>query len=360
MYTGRLEAVNSVDVRSRVGGYLESVHFKEGDIVKQGDLLFIIDPRPYKAELERVQGLLATAEAKLSLSNIELARAKQLLEQKAYSQETYDQKLGAQLQAQGSLESARAAVEAAMLNLEFTRVKAPISGKISRVNITEGNLIDGGSSQSTLLTTIVSLDPIYCYFTVDERSHLQHVRLLQQGKIPPVKFPIWFSLSDEQGFPHRATIDFVDNRIDPNTATLNVRAIVPNPNMTLMPGLFVRVRVPASGIQQVLLVPDEIIMSDQAQKMVYVVGQDNVVGRRNVETGPLEQGLRVIRGGISQNDLVIINGIQRARPGQPVDPRQGSVEFKAEELIPQELRDLFKNFSEKTTAENNNSPARKQ
>ena len=232
----------------------------------------------------------------------------------------------------------------AQLNLEFTQIKAPINGRIGRVNVTQGNLIDGGSSQSTLLTTIMSLDPIYCYFTVDERAHLRWVRMLQEGKIPRgVKFPIWFGLADETGFPHHGSIDFVDNQLDPNTATLNIRALVPNPDLTFMPGLFVRVRVPASAIFRVLLVPDEIIESDQAQKIVYVINGEHIVAARNIKIGSLVQGFRIIKEGLSPEDNVIINGIQRVRPGQRVNPQESKIELKSKEVIPKEVRELLEN-----------------
>ena len=348
-FTGRLEATNVVNVRARVSGYLESIHFKEGNIVKQGDLLFVIDPRPYTAELERAQGQLATAEATQKLAGIELDRARTLLKQQAYSQETYDQRVAAELQAQGNVDAAKATVTSAQLNLEFTQIKAPINGRIGRVNVTQGNLIDGGSSQSTLLTTIMSLDPIYCYFTVDERAHLRWVRMLQEGKIPRgVKFPIWFGLADETGFPHHGSIDFVDNQLDPNTATLNIRALVPNPDLTFMPGLFVRVRVPASAIFRVLLVPDEIIESDQAQKIVYVINGEHIVAARNIKIGSLVQGFRIIKEGLSPEDNVIINGIQRVRPGQRVDPQESKIELKSKEVIPKEVRELLENHEAKS------------
>ena len=250
-YTGRLKALKTVDVRARVGGYLESIHFKDGAIVKKADLLFVIDPRPYQAAFDQAQGQLASAEGKLKLEDWVLTRDKQLLAERAISQETYNQQLATERQAAGDVDAAKAAAESARLNLEFTQVKAPISGKISESQVDEGNLISGGTAQSTLLTTIVSLDPIYCYFNVDERTHLKYVRLLQEGKLPHshgAKFPAWVGLADETGFPHQGYIDFVDNRLDPNTDTITVRAVIPNPNLTLIPGLFTRVRVAGSGI----------------------------------------------------------------------------------------------------------------
>lgn len=210
-YTGRFEAVKTVEVRARVSGYLDSVHFKEGAVVEKDDLLFVIDPRPYKAALDQAEGQLASAEGKLKLEDWQLSRAKQLLAERAYSQETYNEQLANERQAAGDVAAAKAAVDGARLNLEFTQVKAPITGKISRIDVTEGNLISGGTAQSTLLTTIVSLDPIYCYFSVDERTHLKYVRLLQEGKLPHshgAKFPAWVGLADEAGFPHEGYIDF--------------------------------------------------------------------------------------------------------------------------------------------------------
>ena len=344
-YSGRLEAVKTVDVRARVSGYIDSVHFKEGSIVKKDDLLFVIDPRPFKAALDQAQGQLASAKAKHQLAVWELTRAKSLLEQKAYSQETYDQDLATERQAAGDVEAAKAAVEAARLNLEFTQVKAPISGKIGRIDVTEGNLISGGTAQSTLLTTIVSLDPIYCYFDVNERSHLKYVRLLQEGKLPShprgVEFPAWIGLADEKGFPHQGYIDFVDNRLDPNTDTIRVRAVVPNPHLTMSPGLFARVRVAGSAIMKAVLVPDAAIMSDQSQKIVYTVSKKNIVKRKEVKLGQVEEGLRVIRSGLSTDDLVVINGLQRVRPGVVARPQEEKIAAKSEELVPKALKDFF-------------------
>lgn len=344
-HTGRLEALKTVEVRARVSGYIDSVDFKDGSIVKKGDLLYVIDPRPYKAALDQAQGQLATAEAKHKLAAWELDRAKRLLEQKAYSQETYDQDLATERQAAGDVEAATAAVEAARLNLEFTQVKAPISGKISENMVDEGNLISGGTAQSTLLTTIVSLDPIYCYFDVDERAHLKYVRLLQEGKLPrshAVKFPAWIGLADETGYPHQGYVDFVNNVLDPNTDTIRVRAVIPNPNLTLIPGLFARVRVAGSNIMKAVLIPDEAIMSDQAQKIVYIVDNKNIVERREVRLGQLEEGLRVILSGLNPDDLVVINGIQRVRPGMVANPQKGEIRIREKELIPKELEDFFK------------------
>jgi membrane fusion protein, multidrug efflux system len=343
-FTGRLEGVKTVNVRARVSGYLDSVHFEDGSIVKKGDLLYVIDPRPYKAALDQAIGQLASAKAKHQIAAWELTRAKKLLSQQAYSQETYAKDLATERQAEGDMEAAQAAVEAAKLNLEFTDVKAPITGKISYNLVDKGNLISGGTSQSTLLTTIVSLDPIYCYFDVDERAHLRYVRLLQSGKLPhsqKVKFPAWIGLADETGFPHEGYIDFVDNHLDPSTDTIHVRAVIPNPHLILTPGLFARVRVAGSAIMKVVLIPDEAIMSDQDQKIVYTVDNKNVVGRRKLKIGHLEKGLRVIVSGLSPKDLVVVKGVQRVRPGVVASPQKEKITIKPKELIPKALEKFF-------------------
>lgn len=224
-------------------------------------------------------------------------------------------------------------------------MKAPISGKIGEAEVDVGNLISGGSAQSTLLTTIVSLDPIYCYFNVDERTHLKYVRLLQEGKFPRshgARFPAWVGLADEVGYPHEGYIDFVNNLLDPNTDTITVRAVIPNPHLTLIPGLFARVKVAGSGIIKAILIPDEAIMSDQSQKIVYTVNKKNVVERKQVDLGQLQAGLRVILKGLNPDDSVIIKGIQRVQPGQIASPQQGKISVKSKELIPKALEEFFK------------------
>ena len=240
-YTGRLEAIDSVEVRARVSGYLQSIHFKDGAMVNPGSLLFVIDPCPYQAVLERAKAQVTQAQARLALASARLKRAQWLLERNAASQEDYDTQLGEQRQAAADLEAAKAGVEAACLDVEFTEVKAPISGRISRNFVSEGNLINGGTAQSSLLTRIVSLDPIYCYLDADERAYLKYVRLDRTGQRPSsreVKNPIYLALADEEGFPHKGHIDFVDNRIDPSTGTMRGRAVFPNPDLVLTPGLF--------------------------------------------------------------------------------------------------------------------------
>jgi RND family efflux transporter MFP subunit len=324
-YTGRLEAVESVEVRARVNGYLQSVHFTEGAIVKKGALLFVIDPRPYQAELSRAQAGLAQAMARFERTQKDFARAQQLVKSRAMSQEEVDTRSSDQREAQESVQAARAAVDAVRLNVEFTQVKAPISGRISRHLVTEGNLINGGTGNATLLTTIVSLDPIYGYFDVDERSYLKYTRLWRNGTNSGSrngKTPVYLGLANETGFPHQGHLDFIDNRLDPNTGTMTGRAIFPNSDLALVPGLFARTRLPGSGKYEALLIPDEAIGSDQTQRFAFVVNDQSTVEYRKVELGPIIDGLRVIRNGLKPGDWVIVNGVQRVRPGAKVDPQQ--------------------------------------
>ena len=336
-YTGRLEATENVEVRARVSGYLESVHFKDGAIVKKGELLFVIDPRPYQAEVDRVVAELQLAQARLELAKSDYARAQKLLQFRAISQEEADTRAATERQAQESVEAGRAAVKAVKLNVEFTRVTAPISGRISRRLVTEGNLINGGSAESTLLTTIVSIDPIYVYFEADERSYLKYVRLSQNGKRPSsrdARNPIYLALADEKGFPRRGYIDFVDNRLDSKTGTMTGRAVFSNSDLALTPGLFARVRLQGSLRYDALLVPDEAIGSDQAQKFVFVMNEDNTIERRTVQLGPLVHGFRVVAEGLKPEDWLIVNGLQRARSGLRVTPE------KHEVLVPETVNFL--------------------
>jgi len=322
-YTGRLEAMESVEVRARVNGYLQSIHFKNGTTVKQGDLLFVIDPRPYQAELERAKAEVALANARLERTGKDLARAQMLVRSRAVSEEEVDTRVSDQRQAQETVQAARAMVNAAQLNVEFTQVRAPISGRISRNLVSVGNLINGGSTQSTLLTTIVSLDPIYCYFEADERSYLKGIRQLRNGDRTngrASRQPVYVALADEENFPHQGSIDFVDNRLDQNTGTITARAVLPNSDLLLAPGLFARVRIPAGDKYKALMLPPEAVGSDLSQQFVFVVDEQNLVQYRKVTPGPIIDGLRVIRDGLQPDDWVIVKGAQRAKTGAKVDP----------------------------------------
>jgi len=322
-YTGRLEAMESVEVRARVNGYLQSIHFKNGVSVKQGDLLFVIDPRPYQAELERAKADLGLATARFERTGKDLVRAQMLVRSRAVSEEEVDTKISDQRQAQESVQAARAMVNAAQLNIDFTQVRAPISGRISRNFVSVGNLINGGTTQSTLLTTIVSLDPIYCYFEADERAYLKGMRQSRNGDRTngrAGKQPVYVGLADEEAFPHQGYIDFVDNRLDQNTGTITGRAVLPNPDLLLVPGLFARVRIPAGGKYKALMLPPEAVGSDLSQQFVFVVDHQNLAQYRKVAMGPIIDGLRIIRDGLQPDDWVIVKGVQRAKTGAKVDP----------------------------------------
>jgi multidrug efflux system membrane fusion protein len=334
-YTGRLEAVDTVDVRARVNGYLESIHFKDGQTVKAGDLLFVIDPRPYQAELDKAEAELRLAKAKLSLAENDLRRAKHLVSARAISEEEADTKASDEQVARATVEQAQAVVNAAKLNVEFTQVRAPISGLISRKNVTVGNLINGGTG-GTLLTTIVSLDPIYCYFEADEQSYLRYTHLEQEGMLPDPRHaqnPAYMELSNETGYPHKGYVDFIDNRLDPNTGTIRGRGVFPNPGNVLTPGLFARMKITGSGQYEALLVPDEAVGSDQSQKYVMVVNSENTVEYRQVTLGPRVNGLRVIRQGVSPDDRIIVKGLQRAMPGAKVSPAEEAIVFKEKNFL---------------------------
>lgn len=323
-YTARLEAIDSVEVRARVSGYLESVKFTDGATVKEGDVLFVVDPRPYVAVLRRAEAELALAKARLDLADKRFDRASKLVARNAISQEEADTRAAEARQAAAAVQSAAAALEAAHLDVEFTEVRAPVSGRVGRKLVTEGNLINGGSgTQGTLLTTIVSLDPLYVYFEVDEQSALKYARLAQQGKRPSSRDqrnPVQVGFADEEGFPHSGYMDFVDNRLDPDTGTIIGRAVIDNPDLQWSPGLFARLRLIGSGDYPALLIPDEAIGTDQSRKFVYVVDAGDVAQYRVVDIGPIVDGLRVVRSGLDAGERVIVGGVQRARPGQPVDP----------------------------------------
>ena len=328
-FTARLDAVDSVEIRPRVGGYLESVNFQEGALVHKGDLLFSIDHRPYTAVLRRAEADRALANSRLELARKNNARAANLLASHAISKEESDIRESNLHQAEASLQETEAAVEAAKLDVEFTQVTAPVSGRVGRKLVSEGNLITGGvGSQGTLLTTLVSLDPIYVYFEADEGSFLKYTRLAREGQRPSsreFKNPVHVGLADEQGFPREGAMDFVDNQVDRGTGTVLGRALLPNPDLTLLPGLFARLRLPGSGQYRATLLPDEAIGSDQSQKYVFVVDKDSKTQYRPVKIGPLVDGLRVVREGVAPEDWVVVAGLQRARPGLAVDAQRDTV-----------------------------------
>ncbi len=327
-YTGRLAAVESVEVRARVNGYLESVHFRHGAIVQKDDLLFVIDPRPYQATLDEGKAELTRARVKLQLAENDLERANRLFKSRAISEEELDSRTQGKREAVAALQAAEAAVESAKLDVEFTHVRAPISGRISRPLVTKGNLVSGGTAGSTRLTTIVSLDPIHFYFTADERAFLRYVRLDRDGGRPSSQDnpnPVRLKLADENDFVHQGHMDFVDNQIDQSTGTMQGRAMFENPDYLLVPGMFAEIKVLGEGPYEALLVPDAAIGADQSQRFVYVVDEKNIAQRKPIVLGRLVGDLRVIREGLDANDHIVIDGIQSVRPGTAVTPQAGEI-----------------------------------
>ena len=327
-YVGRFQAVDHVDVRARVSGYLQSIDFEDGDLVDEGEVLFVIDPRPFHIAVEQARATLEQAETRLTLAEQELERAQPLLARGNISQSAFDERVQEQQEGQASVRLAEANLNAALLDLEFTNVRAPISGRVSRNLVSVGNLVTGSSVNATALTTIVSIDPIHFYFDVSEADHLKYIRLARSGDRPSSREnpnPVELALMDEDEFTHEGRMDFVDNVIDFDSGTVTGRAILPNPDQVFVPGMFARVRLIGSGRYDALLVPETAIGTDQSRRFVYVVDADNIAHLRAVELGPLLDELRVIRDGLAPDDLVIINGVQRARPGAPVTPEQGQI-----------------------------------
>jgi membrane fusion protein, multidrug efflux system len=325
-FTGRTAAVNLVNVTARVSGYIVSIPFKEGDTVHKGDLLYQIDPRPYQDAYDQAVGQLKQAQANQQLQDVTFERQQRLQQNNVISKEECDTALSNKGQAAAQVISAQAAVNAAKLNLEFTRVISPIDGRVSRQLVNIGNLVQADSTQ---LTSIVSVDPVYAYFSMDELAALTYQRLVRDGKLPSTgdgKAPVYLQLQDETGFPHEGTINFSDNTFDSSTGTLLIRASFPNSDGFLKPGNFVRVRVAASPRYQALLVADRAIGSDQDQSFVYVVDAKNIAQLRHITTGQLADGLRVVKSGLEPDDVVIINGILKVRPNNPVKPEAGSME----------------------------------
>jgi RND family efflux transporter MFP subunit len=327
-FTGRFEAVQEVQVRARVGGFVNSVEFKDGAIVRAGDLLYTIDPRPFEAVVLQVEGQLADARAKEELAKRDLERGLTLVQTSAVSEQVVDQRRQSLQAAHAAETQAEGALKAAQLNVEFTHVVAPITGRVSRHLVTPGNLVLGSEGGATLLTSIVSLDPIYIYFDVDEATYLKNSRLWFEGKRPSSRDtsnPVQVTLTGETKPSHEGNMDFLDNRLDVSTGTLRSRAIIPNHDLSILPGQFGRVRLIGSSPYQALLLPDTAIAIDQSRKIVFVVKDDDTVEARAVELGPLDEGLRVVRTGLKPEDRVIIDGIQRARVGGKVAPKNTDI-----------------------------------
>jgi multidrug efflux system membrane fusion protein len=315
-FTGRLEAVEAVDIRPRVSGFIESVEFEEGARIQAGDLLFQIDPRPFQAQVDRLIAEQKRAQAQLDLARTNHARARRLLEQNATSREQFDSVATLEATASAELGAVGAALEAAQLDLEFTRVTSPIDGRVSRALITTGNLVDG----SSLLTTVVSDDPIYAAFDADEPAYLRYAGLARGGASAEPANRVFVGLIDEQGYPHEGRLDFVDNRVDPDSGTIRGRAVLDNPDERFTPGLFVRIKLVGRGSYPAALVDDRAIGTDLGRRFVLVLDDQNLVQYRAVETGRLVDGLRIVRSGLEAGDVIVVNGLQRVRPGTPVSP----------------------------------------
>ena len=333
-FTGQFEARESVEVRARVSGYLESVNFTDGQIVKKGDLLFVIEPRPFDLALETSKAQLAQTEAQVQLAQQQLDRTAQLRKNDYATKETYDERVSQLAIATASRDAASAAVNQAQLNLDYTRVTAPVSGRMGRHEVSVGNLVMGGTTgNTTLLTTIVSLDPIWLVVNVSEGDGMTYKRLVQRGEIKSPRdnaVEVQGQLMDEKTWTLKGAIDFVDNQYDRSSGTIRVRASFPNPNLFITPGQFGRVRVPMSQLHPTLLVPDAAVVTDQSVKMLFTVSPDGTVVPKPVELGPVTDGnLRVIRTGITADDLVIISGLLRARPGAKVTPEETKIDAPA-------------------------------
>ena len=324
-FTGRTEPVESVEVRPRVSGYIQDVRFQSGQLVKKGDVLFVIDPRWHQADFDRLEAEAERAKVQLENARREADRSPQLLENKAISTEEADARVARFQEANAALAAAEAARDYAKLDLEYTQVRAPIDGRVSRALLTEGNYVSGVSGATTLLTTIVSVDPVYVYADIDEDTLLKFNALAHSGKIETNnngQTPIELQLADEKDFPHLGYVESFDNRLDRSTGSILLRAVFPNNDGRIVPGLFARIRVPLSERHPVLLVADSAIGTDQAQKYVLTVTATNTVAYRSVQLGPVVDGRRIVRSGLLAGEKIIVNGLQRARPGMPVTPQQ--------------------------------------
>lgn len=324
-YVGRFEAINSVDIRPRVTGYLQSIAFRDGQMVRKGQLLFVIDPRPYQAVLNQARGQRERAVAALNNAKVELTRAQSLLAAHAIPEQQYQIRVAAEQQAAADLTSANGSVETAALNMRFTHVTAPLSGRISDRRVAPGNLV---TQDATILTNISDLDPIRFTFDGAEALYLKYEREAQAGKRRPSRTyanPVEIRLQDQSSYVIKGRMDFVDNVLDPNSGTIRGRALVPNPELLLTPGMFGHLRLLGSGTYDGLLVPDEAVVSQQSDQVVFVVDTKHIVRQRKVTTGPLVNGLRAIRGGLKPDDLVIIDGIPRAKVGVKVAEKMGRI-----------------------------------
>ncbi len=339
-FTGHLAPVEYVDVRARVSGLVVATPFTEGAIVKQGELLVEVDVRPFQAALDSKLADEKRAAAQVDIAKIDYNHMKELLPRNSASPIEFQRSEAMLRQAEAGVAAAKAAVEAARLDVEWCRVLAPITGRVSRKSVTPGNLITGGSGTGTLLTTITSIDPVYCYMDADEQSVLKYQQLAREGKrvsARDARIPCLLQLSNESGFPHRGVIDFVDNRLDTATGTIRARGVFSNADGSLTPGFFARVRIPGSGNYKALLVPDGAVTTDQNQKVLLVVGPDDMVVAKAIKPGALFGDLRSIESGITPDDRVVINGLMQARPNTKVAPKEGAISLAAFDPTPSDV-----------------------
>jgi RND family efflux transporter MFP subunit len=325
-FTGRFEAVQEVDVRARVSGYLATIDFQDGQVVERGQSLFLIDPRPFEAARARARADLASAQAQLELAKIQFDRVAKLKGSAAFAQTNYDERLQERQAAEASLAAAQAAVEQARLNLEYTQVSAPIGGRISDRRVDIGNLV----TEATLLTTIVSQSPIYFVFDMSEADFLSYQRAVLAGELPSTRERstlVNVKLVDEEGWQRQGQMNFVDNVVDLAAGTVRARAEFLNPDGLIQPGQFGTIRIPGSPEYPAILIPDEAIVTDQAQKLVMTLTADNKIEPRVIRPGPTERGLRIVRRGLEPDDRIVINGLMRVRPGMQVTPKEGQIDL---------------------------------
>lgn len=336
-FSGRIEAIENVELRPRVSGYIDRVNYTEGQEVKKGEVLFTIDARSYRAELARAQAELARARTQAELGRSEAERARKLSELQAISTEEYEQRRSAAAQAQANVAAAQAAVDSARLNLEWTQVRAPIDGRAGRALVTAGNLVTAGDSAS-VLTTLVSLDKVHVHFDADERAFLRYAEMARKGERPSErdgKVPVQVALADDQGFPYNGTVDFLDNQVDRSTGTIRARAVLDNKERLFTPGLYARVRLLGSGEFKAALIDDKAVLTDQDRRYVYVVDKEGKAQRRDVKLGRMVQGLRIVEQGLVAGDRVIISGVQKVFfPGMPVNAKVVAMDAKPEDKAP--------------------------
>ncbi|MGD9831563.1 MAG: efflux RND transporter periplasmic adaptor subunit [Piscinibacter sp.] len=327
-FSGRLEAVETVELRSQVAGTLQRVHFRDGQEVRRGELMFSIDPRPFSAELARLEAQLAAARNAAALADTELVRTRKLLEQKAVSQQEADQAEATARNAASAVRAAEAGVAAAKLNVEYTQIRAPIAGRASRANATAGNLVGAGDP---VLTSIVAQNKVHAWFDVSEQAWLRVRGQFKGNAMPKVEL----ALADERGFPHAGSVDFVDNRLNPATGAIRVRAVFDNADRRFVPGLYAKLRLAGGTAAQAVLTPERAIGTDQTKRYVFVVGADKTAQFRVVQLGPLlDGGMRVITGGLKAGELVVVNGLQRVRPGAPLNAQVLAVDAQGQPVEP--------------------------